>query len=161
MATIIGTTYYPYDKRHTHFAQFVLGLCLEWGIMVGSAGMGVPAPWRDPSTASLVAASVVWVVIFDTIYAHQDLADDLRVGCQEHGHAVCGYWGGMGAPYYAITVGGCVVSVGSMIALVDLTDPASCWTWFSWGFWPTGAAIAAGLLVEHGWQRMAGDGLRL
>lgn len=88
MTTIIGTTYYPYDKRHTHFAQFVLGLCLEWGIMVGSAGMGVPAPWRDLSTASLVAASVVWVVIFDTIYAHQDLADDLRVGCQEHGHAV-------------------------------------------------------------------------
>lgn len=167
---IIGTLYYPYSKRHTHLAQVVLGFCLTWGIMIGSSSMGVETPWKEPSTVCLFAASTIWVVIFDTIYAHQDLEDDLKVGVKStavllRGYArfalsvlfiamsglliYSGYFGGMGFPYYAITVGGCVFSVGAMVSLVDLGDPSSCWNWFSTGFWATGASIAAGLFVEY------------
>ncbi|KAK3685172.1 UbiA prenyltransferase family-domain-containing protein [Podospora appendiculata] len=173
LPNVLATAYYPFAKRHTHLAQLVLGVCLTWGVMVGSSAMGVDQPWRDPSTVWLLVGSILWVVIFDTIYAHQDLADDIRVGVKSTavlfgslaramlwflgGGMVAaltasGYYGHMGPAYYALTVGGCAVSVGAMLAKVDLGDPASCWMWFSQGFWATGAAIASGLLVEFGLQ---------
>ena len=167
---IIGTTYYPFAKRHTHFPQVVLGFCLTWGIMIGSAAMGVSEPWTDKSTLSLFLASILWVIIFDTVYAHQDLEDDLRVGVKStavllHNYArtflvvlylgmsaclfACGYYAGMGMAFFSITVGGCFLSVGAMVIFVDLKDPASCWSWFSQGFWMTGVAISGGLLAEY------------
>lgn len=168
--TIIGTTYYPFAKRHTNFAQFVLGFCLTWGIMVGASGMGIKEPWQDASTMSLLGASILWVIIFDTIYAHQDLQDDLRVGVKSfavlcHGFAKPLLWAltlcmsallvysglaaEMGYSYFLITVCGCVTSVGAMVTQVDLKDPADCWWWFSCGFWFTACAIATGLAGEY------------
>lgn len=168
--TIFGTIYYPYAKRHTHLPQLVLGFCLTWGIMVGSSAVGASKPWKDPSTVLLLVASILWVVLFDTIYAHQDLADDLKIGVKSMavlfrnhakallwtlyvGMSACllasGYYGDMGLAYYAITVGGCVTSVGAMISKVDLESSASCWLWFSQGFWLTGLAISGGLLADY------------
>ena len=174
---VVVTVYYPYAKRHTYFPQVVLGFCLTWSIMVGSMAMGVAKAQTDPSTLLLLAASVQWVVIFDTIYAHQDLVDDLKVGVKSTAVffrswakvmlwtlflgmntalLASGYCGHMGPAYYLLAVGGCVVSVGTMIASVDLKDPASCWAWFSQGFWLTGLTIAGGLLAEYaiksGWD---------
>ncbi|KAH8166630.1 hypothetical protein CIB48_g1611 [Xylaria polymorpha] len=77
---IVATTYYPYAKRHTHLPQVVLGFCLSWGCFVGSSALGVDTPWKDPALLCLFVASISWVVIFDTIYAHQDINDDLRHG---------------------------------------------------------------------------------
>ncbi|KAH7322483.1 UbiA prenyltransferase family, partial [Stachybotrys elegans] len=168
--TIIGTTYYPFAKRHTYFPQLILGFCLTWGVMVGSSAMGASQPWKDPATLSLLGASTLWVVIFDTIYAHQDLADDVEVGVKSmavlfrgrmklvlwvlySAMVVCltasGVWGGFGLAYGLASVGGCGVSVGCMIVMVDLEDPESCWLWFSQGFWLTGSAIITGLLAEY------------
>ncbi|KAH6701363.1 UbiA prenyltransferase family-domain-containing protein [Leptodontidium sp. MPI-SDFR-AT-0119] len=171
--TIIGTTYYPFAKRHIHVPQLVLGFCLTWGIMVGSSAVGVAKPWTDPSTVFLLVASILWVVIFDTIYAHQDLVGDMKIGVKSmavlfrnHAKALLwtlylgmstslvasGYYGQMGIPYYALTVLGCVLSVGTMIIKVDLKSPASCWLWFSQGFWLTGLAISGGLLADYVFQ---------
>lgn len=168
--TIVGTVYYPYAKRHLPCPQLVLGFCLTWGIMVGSSAMGVPEPWTDMSTVLLTIASILWVVIFDTIYAHQDVVDDRKTGvkstavlfgsytrpilwvlflCMSICLGVSGYIAGMGLPYFTLSVGGCVKSVGFMIAKVDLGNPSSCWLWFSKGFWITGAAISGGLLAEY------------
>lgn len=168
--TIIGTTYYPFAKRHTHFPQLVLGFCLTWGIMVGSSAMGVSKPWTDTSTIYLLLASILWVIIFDTIYAYQDLADDIKIGVKStavlfRNYAklflwvlylgmvasvfASGYFGGMGILYYTLAVGGCAVSVGGMVIFVDLNDSESCWIWFSQGFWLTGATIACGLMTEY------------
>ncbi|RYP60257.1 hypothetical protein DL769_008191 [Monosporascus sp. CRB-8-3] len=168
--TIVGTLYYPFAKRHTHLPQVVLGFCLTWGIMVGSSSMGTEKPWTDTSTVCLLVASIFWVILFDTIYAHQDLAGDLKVGVKSlavllNGNArpflwtlvsgmgallyLSGVHGGMGFPYYLITVGGCISSVGTMVALVNLEDPQSCWQWFSNGFWFTGASIVTGLLANY------------
>jgi 4-hydroxybenzoate polyprenyltransferase len=167
--TVVVTIYYPYAKRHTHFAQLFLGFCLSWGTMVGSTAMGVAEPWRDVSAVCLFLASVSWVAIFDTIYAHQDLSEDLKVGvkstavkfkgkakpflwslftCMAALLACSGIGGGMGLAYYLISMGGCITSVGVMILRVDLGNPVSCWHWFSNGFWFTGASVAAGLLAE-------------
>lgn len=172
--TIIGTTYYPFAKRHTHLPQLLLGFCLTWGIMIGSSCMGVEKPWTDPSTIYLLVASIIWVVIFDTIYAHQDLADDLKNGVKSmavlfRNYAkvllwtlflgmiasliASGFYGNMGVPYYTLTVAGCVFSVGTMVCKVDLSEPGSCWLWFSNGFWLTGLGIAGGLFAEYALQR--------
>ncbi|KAK2598897.1 hypothetical protein QQS21_005639 [Conoideocrella luteorostrata] len=42
--SIVVNFYYPFSKRHTYFAQFVLGVSLAWGVVVGAAAMGV-VPW--------------------------------------------------------------------------------------------------------------------
>ena len=168
--SIITTIYYPYAKRHTNFAQVVLGFCLAWGVMVGSSAGGMPRPWTDTSTLCLFLASLIWVVIFDTIYAHQDLLADIKVGvgstavkfgestksflwalfiCMATLLSLCGYDSGMRFPYYIISVGGGLSSVAAMISRVNLDDPTSCWAWFSSGFWVTGSSIAGGLLFEY------------
>ncbi|KAK4222536.1 UbiA prenyltransferase family-domain-containing protein, partial [Podospora fimiseda] len=169
LATFLATTYYPYAKRHFPAPQLVLGFCLTWGVMVGSAGAGVPAPWTDPSTLYLFVGSALWVIIYDTIYAHQDLVDDLKLGVKSTAvlfgrwsraalwflwaimsasFVASGVYGGLGFPYYAISVPGAVMSIGIMIASVDLKDPASCWAWFTQGT-NTGALIAGGLVGEY------------
>ncbi|KAI1178069.1 UbiA prenyltransferase family-domain-containing protein [Nemania sp. FL0916] len=155
---IIVTTYYLYAKRHTHLLQMVLGFSL-----------GADAPWRDHAIMCLFIASISWVVIFDTIYAYQDVDDDLRYGIKSmavllQGRAkpllfslclfMClflitsGYLAKMGFLYYLVTVGVSTWFVVFMVVKVDLHDLASCWHWFSRGFLLTGFAIAIGLLIE-------------
>ncbi|KAK3984534.1 UbiA prenyltransferase family-domain-containing protein [Cladorrhinum sp. PSN332] len=169
LASSLATVYYPFAKRHFPAPQLILGFCLTWGIMVGSAGVGVPAPWTDPSTVYLFIASALWVIIYDTIYAHQDLADDLKIGVKSTAvmfgewarpalwllwasmsasFVASGLYGELGLGYYAVSVPGAVLSIGVMVAKVDLKDPASCWAWFSQGI-VTGAVIASGLLGEY------------
>ncbi|KAI1390545.1 UbiA prenyltransferase [Hypoxylon trugodes] len=182
---IIGTFYYPWAKRHTNFAQIVLGFCLAWGIMMGSCAMGLKpftgGPfgaesewkqtfWAEPSITSLLLASVLWTVIYDTIYAHQDVKDDIKVGlksiavlfrdrtkpllwlslgCMVALLYTCGSLLNMGIPFHAMAGGGSLLSLGAMIANVELKDSASCWWWFRYGFWLAGGAIAGGLLSEY------------
>ncbi|KAK6827224.1 UbiA prenyltransferase [Apiospora arundinis] len=169
LPTIVGTAYYPWAKRHTHFPQLVLGLCLSWGIMVGGAAGGVEEPHRSPALWCLVGGATAWTMIYDTIYASQDLADDVRIGVKsmavllrEKTSAVLwgllaamgvllsyyGFLTGAGLGYAVITVGGCMLSLGTMVAKVQLKNQASCWWWFSVGFWYTGASIALGMLWE-------------
>ncbi|KAF6821457.1 4-hydroxybenzoate polyprenyl transferase [Colletotrichum plurivorum] len=167
---VVGTAYYPFAKRHTNLPQVVLGFCLAWGVMVGSAGTGVSRPWADAPTVGLLLASVIWVIIFDTLYGFMDLADDLRVGVKSFAVLIrgvakpvlwllllimtaclvaSGYYTGMGPPYYAVTVLGAVFGVGFAIARVDLGDKASCWDMFTTGFLRTGVVMAIGLAVEY------------
>jgi 4-hydroxybenzoate polyprenyltransferase len=68
---------YPFMKRVTDVPQLVLGLAFSWGALMGWAaafgGLSAAALW-------LYAACVLWVVGYDTIYAHQDREDDALVG---------------------------------------------------------------------------------
>ncbi|EJF57816.1 UbiA prenyltransferase [Dichomitus squalens LYAD-421 SS1] len=69
---------YPLMKRWTWWPQAWLGLTFGWGIPVAwttITGMFPPIPvWV------LYAGGVCWTIIFDTIYACQDWADNSRVG---------------------------------------------------------------------------------
>lgn len=171
LPSIVAATYYPFAKRHTHLAQFVLGFALAWGCMVGAAAAGLQRPWADNSTITLTAAFTLWAVIYDTIYAYQDIKDDLRVGVKSLAIlfgsrtkqglfmtlgimgsllAVYGRLSGFGAPFYVVALGGCVANLGAMIASVDLKDGSNCWWWFSSGNLITGYAVATGMLFEYG-----------
>ena len=68
---------YPFMKRWTYLPQAVLGAAFSWGILMAwSATVG-----HVPQTAWLYfAASVVWIVGYDTLYAMVDREDDIKVG---------------------------------------------------------------------------------
>ncbi|KAL2143743.1 hypothetical protein VTI28DRAFT_10040 [Corynascus sepedonium] len=202
LPNILATTYYPLAKRHTHLAQVVLGFCLAYGVVIGSCAMGslpfgnlasvlssstilFPQSWNNNSSSSLIsqvhvhiptvclaAACLLWTVLYDTVYAHQDVVDDRRLGLKSTAVllggtrwckptlwcvlaamltllAVPGRAAGMAAPYYVFALGGCAASLGAMIRRVDLGSPASCWWWFRYGFWLAGGSVAAGLASEY------------
>jgi len=68
---------YPFAKRVTYWPQLVLGLTFNWGALVGwSAVEGS----LGQLPGLLYAAGVFWTLGYDTIYAHQDKADDIAVG---------------------------------------------------------------------------------
>ncbi|MCJ1247589.1 hypothetical protein MMC30_004804 [Trapelia coarctata] len=181
---LIGCIYYPWAKRHTNFPQLVLGFCLAWGIIMGSLAIGVEPfaigmlgsgskPRVEYSTLCLFLACILWTMIYDTVYAHQDLKDDIKVGIKSLAVMyrdrtksllwqlfalmaalliACGWLSEMGVIYYLVAVGGAMMSLGLMIANVDLKDSKSCWWWFGNSFWFAGGSIAGGLLAEYLYQ---------
>eukprot|EP00659_Diplonema_papillatum_P001302 gene1302-2012_t len=69
---------YPACKRFTHLPQLFLGLTFNWGVLVAYASVTGTIAW--PVVAPMYAAGVSWTMLYDTVYAHQDKADDIRVG---------------------------------------------------------------------------------
>ena len=66
------------SKRSTDHARIVLGVILGWGVLVGAAAVGIDAlaMGADDQNAGLLGLClvyVVWSVIHDTVYAHQDV----------------------------------------------------------------------------------------
>jgi 4-hydroxybenzoate polyprenyltransferase len=76
-ASLILIAIYPFAKRHTYWPQLVLGLTFKWGALVGWAAV---TGSLAPAAIALYAGSVLWTIGYDTIYAHQDKADDLAAG---------------------------------------------------------------------------------
>ena len=68
---------YPFMKRITSWPQFVLGLAFSWGALMGWAAEFADI---DGPAVLLYVGSILWVIGYDTIYAHQDKEDDAIVG---------------------------------------------------------------------------------
>ena len=68
---------YPLMKRVIWIPQAVLGLTFSWGALMGFAALLGTLP---AAALLLYAGSVMWVIGYDTIYAHQDREDDASVG---------------------------------------------------------------------------------
>jgi len=77
VASLAVVAAYPFAKRITNWPQFVLGLAFSWGALMGWA---VEFAEVDPPALLLYAGSILWVIGYDTIYAHQDKEDDAIVG---------------------------------------------------------------------------------
>ena len=77
IASLAVVVVYPFMKRITYWPQIVLGLAFSWGAL-----MGWPATFGRLDWPALVlyAAAIVWVIGYDTIYAHQDREDDALIG---------------------------------------------------------------------------------
>lgn len=68
---------YPLAKRVTWWPQLVLGFAFNWGALMGWAaerGTLALAPFL------LYAAGIFWTLGYDTIYAHQDKEQDMKIG---------------------------------------------------------------------------------
>ncbi|KAI3333206.1 UbiA prenyltransferase family [Ustulina deusta] len=106
----VGWFFYPLAKRVTYYPQVVLGFPMAWGVYMGAASMGADpshlAPLLDtvvrggsveslgasPILAALqevrvdwpitafYAANVVWTLLYELVYSHQDAAEDTAAG---------------------------------------------------------------------------------
>ena len=68
---------YPYMKRLTFWPQAFLGLTFNFGALIGWAAMDntLSAP-----ALFLYGAGIFWTLFYDTVYAFQDIEDDLKLG---------------------------------------------------------------------------------
>ena len=75
--SVLPVALYPFMKRVTWWPQAMLGVCFGWGAL-----MGWSATFQSLAAAPLLlhAAAFLWIIGYDTIYAHQDKEDDALVG---------------------------------------------------------------------------------
>ena len=77
VASLAIVAIYPFMKRITWWPQTVLGLAFSWGALMGFA---VTFARIDLTAFVLYLGSIAWVIAYDTIYAHQDVEDDVLIG---------------------------------------------------------------------------------
>jgi 4-hydroxybenzoate polyprenyltransferase len=77
VASLLLVVVYPLAKRVTWWPQAMLGITFGWGAPMGYAAA---AGYLDAAAASLYAGAFMWILGYDTIYAHQDREDDALIG---------------------------------------------------------------------------------
>lgn len=182
--SLILVALYPLAKRVTYYPQFVLGLTFSWGAIVGFPALGIDLLSNTPalvSAACLYSSCVAWTLIYDMIYAHQDIRDDVKAGIksialahENNAKAVmnaiaavqvsllagAGFAIGASPVFYLAVCGGAASTLTHMIQVVDLSNVKDCWAWFKRGALLTGGVISAGLGLEYliqyfGWSNAA------
>lgn len=68
---------YPLMKRYTFWPQAFLGLTFNFGALIGWAAIDVTV---SQIAVALYLGGVFWTIGYDTIYAFQDIEDDLTIG---------------------------------------------------------------------------------
>ncbi|KAJ4488364.1 hypothetical protein J3R30DRAFT_3730294 [Lentinula aciculospora] len=74
---------YPLMKRVTYLPQVWLGLAINWGFVVAWVDVSghSTTTWNDFEVLGYGMVSLAsWTIVYDTIYACQDLNDDKRAG---------------------------------------------------------------------------------
>jgi len=138
---LIGT--YPFMKRVTYWPQVFLGLNFNWGALLGWTAATGTLAW--PSVL-LYLGGVFWTIGYDTIYAHQDKEDDLRIGVKSSAIALgshtrpwlfafyavalsswaaAGFAAGLGILFW-VGLAGSASQLAWQAARVAIDDPADC-----------------------------------
>jgi 4-hydroxybenzoate polyprenyltransferase len=76
-ASLLLVAAYPFMKRITWWPQAWLGLTFNWGALLGFTAVTGVVGWP---AILLYASGVFWTLGYDTIYAIQDLEDDVLAG---------------------------------------------------------------------------------
>ncbi|TWB73288.1 4-hydroxybenzoate polyprenyltransferase [Nitrospirillum amazonense] len=76
-ASLVLVAAYPLMKRITWWPQAFLGLTFNWGALLGWVAVTGELAWPP---VLLYAGGILWTLGYDTIYAHQDREDDVKVG---------------------------------------------------------------------------------
>nr|CAD1830700.1 unnamed protein product [Ananas comosus var. bracteatus] len=154
---------YPLMKRLTFWPQAYLGLTFNWGALLGWAAIKESL---DPSIVlPLYTAGVCWTLVYDTIYAHQDKEDDLKVGVKStalrfgsltkywitgfgaaciSSLALSGYNAELAWPFYPFLIAASG-QLAWQILTVDLSNRADCNRKFVSNKW-FGALVFSGIL---------------
>jgi 4-hydroxybenzoate polyprenyltransferase len=77
ISSLLIVAAYPFAKRVTDWPQLVLGLAFSWGALMGWAVVFANLAWPP---LLLYLGSILWVIGYDTMYAHQDKEDDALIG---------------------------------------------------------------------------------
>lgn len=167
-ASVIPVLLYPLAKRITYWPQLFLGLTFNWGALLGWTSVVGGFGENFGAPVALYFSSVVWTLIYDTIYAHQDKEDDKIVGVKSTAllfgqntkfilNGLTCIWGvsmtmtgilsDLGTYFYLVSVLGGSTHILSQIHRVDLDDRNSCHQAFKSNFW-TGNIILSGILLD-------------
>lgn len=143
ISSLLIVAIYPLAKRVISMPQFVLGLAFSWGALMGWAAVFGSLDWRP---LVLYVGTILWVIGYDTIYAHQDRRDDAIIGVKSSARLFGEQTRSAIAILYAGTVilagiaiafsGGCVLSFAGLAAFamhlawqvrtLDADNPAYC-----------------------------------
>ncbi|KAL2819943.1 4-hydroxybenzoate polyprenyl transferase [Aspergillus cavernicola] len=164
---------YPLAKRVTYYPQAVLGLTFSWGAMMGFPALGIDLVANHDALKAAVAlytSCVSWTILYDMIYAHMDIKDDVAAGIKSialrHEHntkavlsglavvqvallATAGVAAGAGPIFFIGSCGSAALTLGIMIRRVQLKSTQNCWWWFTNGCLLTGGGISLGMLLEY------------
>ena len=164
VAFILAGTY-PFLKRHTYLPQFFLGLTFGWSIPMAFAATTNSIPkiaWL------LLIANILWVVVYDTIYAMIDREDDLKIGIKSTAILfddadrfiigliqslvlialiVIGQQASLNIIYYfSLIIGGCLFLY--QLYLIRNRDPKKCMQAFLNNNW-FGLVVFIGLFINY------------
>jgi 4-hydroxybenzoate polyprenyltransferase len=118
IASLVIVAVYPFMKRITWWPQIVLGLAFSWGALMGFA---VTLARIDATALTLYAGSIMWVIGYDTIYAHQDSEDDALIGIK----STALLFGARTRPALAVFYGSAVALIGVALVLAGAGWPAA------------------------------------
>lgn len=129
-AVLVLIATYPFMKRITFWPQLFLGLNFNWGALIG--WVAVTGHLAAPAIL-LYLAGIAWTLGYDTIYAHQDKLDDVKIGVKStalrFGEASKRWVGGF---YLATIVAlglALVLAHAAAIALIPLVLVAGHFLW--------------------------------
>jgi 4-hydroxybenzoate polyprenyltransferase len=140
---------YPFTKRFTDFPQLILGFQVAIGIPIGIAAVDPDAfhngKYSKKAVASFYLMNVAWTLVYDTVYAQQDVEDDAKAGVRSMAvrfkdrskllltvvfliqNVLLGLTGklqGFGAGYFSVGCGGTLFSMLWMLGTIDLKQLA-------------------------------------
>ncbi|XP_061047010.1 4-hydroxybenzoate polyprenyltransferase, mitochondrial [Eubalaena glacialis] len=173
-ASLLLVITYPLMKRITYWPQLALGLTFNWGALLGWSAVKGSC---DPSVClPLYFSGIMWTLIYDTIYAHQDKRDDALIGLKStallfredtkqwlSGFTVAmlgalslvGVNIGQTVPYYTA-----LAAVGAHLAhqiyTLDIHRPEDCWDKFTSNR-TTGLIIFLGIVLGNLWKEKETD----
>jgi 4-hydroxybenzoate polyprenyltransferase len=101
VASLVPVACYPFMKRITWWPQAWLGIVFSWAALAGWAAAtgGLSAPGL-----LLYAGGIFWVIGYDTIYALQDIEDDVLAGVKSSARAMGAHVKGGVALCYALAL---------------------------------------------------------
>ncbi|XDC76660.1 hypothetical protein R6Z07F_007833 [Ovis aries] len=173
-ASLLLVITYPLMKRITYWPQLALGLTFNWGALLGWSAVKGSC---DPSVClPLYFSGIMWTLIYDTIYAHQDKKDDALIGLKSTALrfredtkkwlsgfsaamlgalSLVGVNSGQTAPYYAA-----LAAVGAhlthQIYTLDIHRPEDCWEKFTSNR-TIGLIIFVGIVLGNLWKAKETD----
>ncbi len=124
-------TIYPFMKRYTHLPQFFLGAAFGWAIPMAFAAETGAIPL---GAWILFAITLVWAVIYDTMYAMVDREDDLKIGIRSTA-ILFGKQDRLIIGLFQFVMLGLLIWVGMLFEL-------------TWSFW-MGLDLSAALMIYH------------
>ena len=130
---------YPFVKRFLSVPQLYLGAAFGWGIpMAFEAQLE-----RVPRVAwLLLLANMLWVTVYDTMYAMVDRGDDLKIGVR----STAILFGDSDRHIIA------VLQITTLLALYLVGRMIHMGSWYYWGLW-----AGAGFFVYQLWLIRARD----
>jgi 4-hydroxybenzoate polyprenyltransferase len=117
---------YPFMKRISWWPQLFLGLVFNWGALTGWAAVHNQV---ELPAFLLYIGGVFWTLGYDTVYAHQDKADDARIGVRSTALLLGGNTKLFVAVVYALAIACFVAAGGNLIYFFTLIPAMAHAAW--------------------------------